>query len=99
MTILHRNCNQLFFQLQFFYEKLFDRKKMLCFATQNTHFTMDAYQNPKGKSPCFLANTTFFFDRCFFHEKIEVEKKVEYSFDAELSYFSIGDILKAIRAA
>ena len=60
---------------------------------------MDAYQNPKGKSPCFLANTTFFSTDVFFMKKLKLKKKVEYSFDAELSYLSIGGIFRAIRAA
>ena len=47
----------------------------------------------------FFSKHNIFFRPMFFHEKIEVEKKVEYSFDAELSYLSIGGIFRAIRAA
>ena len=32
-------------------------------------------------------------------KKLKLKKKVEYSFDAELSYLSIGGIFRAIRAA
>ena len=32
-------------------------------------------------------------------KKLKLKKKVDYSFDAELSYLSIGGIFRAIRAA
>ena len=50
---------------------------------------------------CILGGKTqhFFSIEQFFMKKLKLKKKVEYSFDAELSYLSIGGIFRAIRAA
>ena len=47
----------------------------------------------------FFSKHNFFSTYVFFMKKLKLKKKVEYSFDAELSYLSIGGIFRAIRAA